>query len=149
MKYLHVIAFIAVLGFAMGQTNTTTCGSNMWGPDCKSVCGYCNPMGQDAGRECNVDTGACDNGCADGWGGNGCTEPQCPNGCGPGICVAPNYCAACGDINYVSPDCHDIRPGGLLGSLIALIVISISITFCGVGSNMYKAKKSKHAAVSL
>ena len=30
----------------------------------------------------------------------------CPNGCGPGICTAPNYCAACGDINYVSPDCH-------------------------------------------
>ena len=37
----------------MGQTNTT-CGSNMWGPDCKSVCGYCNPMGQDAGKQNSI-----------------------------------------------------------------------------------------------
>lgn len=150
MNYLHAFAFIAILGFAMGESNTTTCGNNMWGDDCSQVCGYCDLMGQTKeGRACNVNTGECASGCADGYKGNLCTEPDCPNGCGPGICVAPNYCAACGDINYVSPDCHDIRPGGLVGSLIALIVISISIALCSFGHNMYKSKQSKHAQVSL
>jgi hypothetical protein len=71
----------------------------------------------------------------------------CKQDCGPGICVAPDICGACGDINLVSPNCEDIRLKGLLGSLLALGVVSISITLCGIGSVYYK--RSRNTPVAL
>jgi len=151
MKVISVIALLAFVGlcYANGNNETVTCDANMWGADCTNICGHCNPTGQTSDRLCGVNDGKCANNCEDGWEGNMCTEPVCPGGCGPGICVSPNYCAACGDINYVSPDCHDIRPGGLIGSLIALIVISCSITFCNIGSKWYNKKQAKRSNLSL
>lgn len=153
MNIIYTATLLALVGLCYAESNNTalTCDPNMWGEDCKNVCGSCDLVGQtfDSERQCNVNTGACANGCSSGWEGNLCTDPVCPNGCGPGICVAPNYCAACGDINYVSPDCHDIRPGGLVGSLIALIVISCSITMCSLGSKWYHKKQSKRSNLSL
>jgi len=154
MKVISVIALLAFVGLCHADANDTTitCAPDMWGADCTNVCGHCNPVGESTDRKCNVNTGACASGCASGWVLDEpelCTEPECPKGCGPGICVAPGYCAACGDINYVSPDCHDIRPGGLVGSLVALIVISCSIAFCNFGSKWYNKKQAKRSSLSL
>jgi len=154
MKCFYAVALLAFVGMCCADSNNSTqsvtCDPNLWGDDCQNVCGYCSPSGQTADRNCNVRTGECAISCADGYTGMPlCTEPKCDNGCGPGICVAPNYCAACGDINYVSPDCHDIRPGGLIGSLIALIVISCSITVCSVGSKWYNKKQAQRSNLSL
>jgi len=139
-----VVTFCAVL--AAAQDNNSTCASGSWGLDCMNACGKCDYA---EGATCDANTGACGNevGCLKGYTGDNCDKALCDQDCGPGICVAPNVCGACGDINLVSPNCEDIRLKGLLGSLIALAVISVSITLCGIGSVYYK--RSRNTPVAL
>jgi len=138
MKLILIACFIAVsISFAAAKD----CEEGTWGTGCLNACGKC-----DAGA-CNNETGICPGGCMKGYEGPRCDKPQCDQDCGPGICVAPGVCGACGDINYVGPNCEDIRLKGLLGSLIALAVISVSITLCGIGSVYYK--RSRNTPVAL
>jgi len=143
-----VVTFYATLAAAQDSSNNTRCANGSWGTDCLNACGKCD-YAEGATATCNVDTGACGNevGCLQGYEGDNCDKAMCKQDCGPGICVAPNVCGACGDINLVSPDCEDIRLKGLLGSLIALAVISVSITLCGIGSVYYK--RSRNTPVAL
>merc|ERR1712183_257676 len=117
-----------------------SCPAGRWGDDCGHVCGHC------AADKCDKASGECDE-CDEGWSGDTCMVAECPQSCGPGICVAPGICGACGDINLVGPNCEDIRLKGLLGSAIALAVISVSITLCGVGSVYYKKSQTTQAVL--
>jgi hypothetical protein len=151
MKVLITLSILVIfVTLSASQNNNVTsapatpaaveCAAGRWGPSCANVCGNCADGG------CKAD-GNCDGGCKKGWKGEQCAEAECSQDCGPGICVAPNTCGACGDINLVGPNCEDIRLRGLLGSLIALGVISISITLCGIGSVYYK--RSRNTPVAL
>jgi len=141
MKVLIPLSILVIfVTLSASQTTNTTCPDGRWGSACANVCGNC------ANGKCLTD-GNCDGGCMKGWKGEQCAEAICDQNCGPGICVAPNVCGACGDINLVGPNCEDIRIKGLLGSLIALGVISISITLCGIGSVYYK--RSRNTPVAL
>merc|ERR1712055_628769 len=140
MKFF-LVASLLVLLIALSSVDAKKkkekdkhCDAGRWGADCGNVCGHC------AADKCAKATGFCDE-CDEGWEGEGCMSPVCGD-CGPGICVSPGNCGACGDINLVGPNCEDIRLKGLLGSLIALGVISVSITLCGVGSVYYKKSQS-------
>lgn len=80
--------------------------------------------------------------CTKGWKAEeNCYVPICNKICTPGICVRPDVCGACGDINLVEPDCKDLRVDGLLGSLFALLTITISIGLCNIASQQYKSKR--------
>jgi len=140
MKLILVACIIAVSASISAAKDD--CQPGTWGPDCLNACGKCDDNGV-----CNNVTGVCPAGCMKGYEGDNCDKPQCTQDCTPGICVAPGVCGACGDINYVGPNCEDIRLKGLLGSLIALAVISVSITLCGIGSVYYK--RSRNTPVAL
>lgn len=142
---MKLIIVACVLAVCATIATAQTCKAGTWGTDCLNACGKCNT---DDGINCNG-TGSCPNGCIAGYEGDRCDIPICNHvtSCSPGICVAPDVCGACGDINYVGPKCEDIRLKGLLGSLIALAVISVSITLCGIGSVYYK--RSRNTPVAL
>jgi len=143
-----VVTFYATLASAQNSSDNTVCAAGSWGPNCLNACGKCS-YSEGSAQTCDAATGACgaNNGCLEGYEGNNCDKAVCKQDCGPGICVAPDVCGACGDINLVSPNCEDIRLRGLLGSLIALAVISVSITLCGIGSVYYK--RSRNTPVAL
>uniref|UniRef100_H2YV65 EGF-like domain-containing protein n=1 Tax=Ciona savignyi TaxID=51511 RepID=H2YV65_CIOSA len=140
MQYVGLALLLSI-----GVVAAQNCTSGYWGADCMNVCGSCyvQPTMGDLADEfaCDPVTGKCAKGCNEGYTGNNCDKAVCKQNCGPGMCVAPNYCANCGDISLVSPNCEDIRLRGLLGSLIAFIVIGISVGLCGAGSVWYKRRK--------
>jgi len=142
---------LAVALLFCGIAATFACDGAMWGPNCTNVCGFCkDSFARDV--ECNDDSGLCpinDDGtfsCKFGWRGEKCDHPDCSeyNDCNTGECIAPGTCFCGEDINLVTPNCEDIRLRGLIGSAIAVGVISIMILFCDFGSRWYKRNhKSK------
>jgi len=140
---MKIVLVISALAFYVTLTSAQNCTSGSWGgATCLNACGKC--ANDDV---CDAVTGNCPGGCEYGYQGVKCDQAVCKQDCGPGICVAPDICGACGDINLVSPNCEDIRLKGLLGSLLALGVVSISITLCGIGSVYYK--RSRNTPVAL
>lgn len=160
MALTHVtICFLLFASVAMGQE---VCRKGYWGDDCNSACSA-GCMGKD--NECNKATGACNvaSACKKDWENKGgeknCATPICfgANGCDAGgICIAPNYCI-CGAAGAqtvgihgdysagakemaTGTNCVNLRWNGMKGALIALVVLSLSITFCGlVGGKPKKA----------
>lgn len=80
------------------------------------------------------------------WGSAGCAEE--------GECVAPNYCI-CGksgaqvvgkqvrNDGIEGIDCVSLRKDGIVGAGIAMIVMFVSISFCGGIERMRTSKRSK------
>lgn len=137
--------FLAI-GFIMAVNSFVLCNAGcdqkgFYGENCENVCGYCvDEMGVPV--NCSVYDGTCPNTCEKGYEGRKCDEPTCDPPCqNGGECIAPNMCFCGNDINLVKPSCEDIRIRGLMGSLIAIGVLSISILSCGYGSKAYKRSK--------
>merc|ERR1711994_2301 len=116
-----------------------------YGDDCNTACGSCK---DDA--VCDKKNGNCPaGGCADGWSGDKCDIAECfgqagDAGCAEnGKCVAPNYCV-CGESGaqvvglkrtydgIEGINCVSLRRDGIKGAGIALIVMFVSISTCGL-----------------
>nr|XP_002128961.1 multiple epidermal growth factor-like domains protein 10 [Ciona intestinalis] len=133
-------SFIGItLVLFIGVVASQNCTDDHWGEDCMNACGNCYVLDSNQPK-CDPITGKCANGCTGGYTGVNCEKANCVQDCGPGLCVAENYCANCGDISLVSPNCEDIRLRGLLGSLMAFGVIAVSVTLCGFGSIWWKRR---------
>ena len=166
MKIFAVFAsFIAVASAAQ-------CQSGYWKIDENSACNYacspgCPPV--EGASSCNEIGGACASTekCNDGWqsaeGENKCDRPVCDfarnagqKGCANGgKCIAPNTCI-CGQSgaqivaktvfdaegNEDGTDCVSLRKDGIIGAFIALVVMSISISFCGLTERHLTKKKA-------
>lgn len=142
-----LLLFVGLCGFPLIQSEDAACGSGYWGDGCINYCGYCAVITSDGvqpepynNRQCDPSTGNCDSGCQAGYTGDRCDEPICTH-CTDGACVAPELCQLCKDISHVSPNCVNIKFRGLMGSLMAFIVLISSITACGVGAVFYNKKK--------
>jgi len=147
-----VILLVCLAASALAQD--TACDTGLWGADCNNVC-----IGCEANDSCAKDTGVCDSGnCAEGYAVNSGTKlceakcfgkqgksAGCDNG---GECVAPNYCI-CGKSgaqvvgvsgNYTTSSgavefgtqCVSLRKDGIKGAFISLVIMVISIGFCGI-----------------
>jgi len=132
------------------------CEQGLWGENCNNVCIGCLD-----GATCDQKTGACSavegNYCAAGYkntADNQC-EPVCFGkqgknaGCdNGGECVAPNYCI-CGKSGAQvvgvfkkvitssgaveeGTQCVSLRKDGIKGAFISLVIMVISIGFCGI-----------------
>lgn len=145
-KLLCAVFSVCVLAVSAQDTNTT-CPQGYWGAGCMNYCGYCASRTSRGvyDRECDVVTGSCRDGCLGGWSGQNCDKPYCKDGCNGGECVYPDTCANCGDISKVSPGCTNIKLRGLLGSLTAIIVLTLSLAICGLGTVMYERRKGSSA----
>jgi len=143
MKFITTIilfAFVVVYSEA-------ACRDGYWGATCNNACGAC--AGDN--NKCDAVTGKCPNAgktgaCEQGWEGDGCDQPICfgTAGCdNDGKCVAPNYCV-CGEsgaqvvgVNKMydgiqGVNCVSLRKDGIKGAFIALAVMSVSISICGI-----------------
>lgn len=111
----------------------------------ETVCG-----GGCKGDACDKSTGECtQSGCLENWtssSGNKCDVPVCfgKAGCAQGgKCVAPNYCV-CGTSGaqvvgvqrefdgIEGVNCVNLRAQGIKGAGVALLVLFVSITTCGL-----------------
>jgi len=142
MKFIiPIILFAFVIGYS-----EAACRVGYWGKTCNNACGAC------AGNKgCNEKSGECPDAgktgaCEEGWEGNGCDKPICFGNAGcenDGKCVAPNYCV-CGEsgaqvvgVNKMydgiqGVNCVSLRKDGIKGAFIALAVMSVSISICGI-----------------
>jgi len=151
MRTTAVILLVCLAATGLAQ-EAKTCQTGLYGENCNNVCIGCKA---DAG--CNKDTGACDGGCAEGYEVTtaGPCEPKCFGvrgnaGCdNGGECVAPDYCI-CGksgaqvvgvykDDHVTSngqtvagTQCISLRKDGIKGAFISLVIMVISIGFCGI-----------------
>jgi len=154
-----------ILLVCLAATSYAACDVGLWGEKCNNVC-----IGCPAGSTCDQTTGVCADGCADGYkpaSGNGQCEAVCFGkqgknaGCdNEGECVAPNYCI-CGKSGaqvvgvagefvgtdgqtYEGTQCVSLRKDGIKGAFISLVIMVISIGFCGfieVQRNKGKSRK--------
>jgi len=126
-----------------------------WGEDCNNVCGKCKDD-----VACNKANGQCANGCAENWtseksADKDCSTPTCfgDKGCSEGgKCVDVNYCI-CGEqgAQIVGKsvtvdgtegiDCVSLRKDGIKGAGIAMVVMFVSIGFCGGVERMRNKNK--------
>jgi len=137
---ISTLALLAVLCYL--PSGEAVCGiRGFYGTNCSNVCGFClDSNGYDV--ECNSDTGECpDEFCRKGWEGVKCKIPICEKTCpSDHPCIAPNVCDCGADINLIQPNCENIRIRGLLGSGIAILVLTSSVFFCTYGSKAYRKK---------
>jgi len=129
MKIASIIAFVCA-GMVSSQ-NLYKDG------DVKALCGFCA-----SDVACDQESGECPDGCAPGYRGKDCQEPECNVDCGTGgKCIAPDQCV-CGYLHAQGDDngCYSLRADGIKGSVIALCVIITAISFCG-GLQNYLTKK--------
>jgi len=147
-----LVCLAATTGLAEEAKAENACDLGLWGADCNNVC-----IGCKAGEGCD-DKGVCTGDCADGYkpasNGKPC-EPECfgvrgDAGCdNGGECVAPNYCI-CGKsgaqvVGVYRKDhttssgqtaegtqCISLRKDGIKGAFISLVIMVISIGFCGI-----------------
>merc|ERR1711893_55276 len=128
--------------FVLFGAALATENSHRWQPegaDYQALCGYCADN-----AACDVTTGKCPAGCAAGYSGQLCDQPQCDASCGEGgVCASPNNCV-CGYLFANSEDggCYSLRADGVKGAFMALGVMMASITFCG-GLQTYWTKGQK------
>jgi len=140
---LAALAFAGVLA-----KECTTPG--YYGDDCNSICGMCK---DDA--VCDKDGKCPDGKCADGWSGDVCKTAECFGNAGcseGGKCVAPDYCV-CGELGaqivgkqvnkngVEGTDCVSLRKDGIKGAGIAMVVMFLSIGFCGTVERMRNKSK--------
>lgn len=148
-------SFIILLLSAATTYAAITCPEGYFSTDdqtCNSACSDGCPNAL-----CESDTGACTDPsrCEAGWTNSGsdkndCAAPICFGGrpCAEGgECVGPNMCI-CGKsgaqvvakvgtfsskdgADIAGTDCVSLRKDGIMGALVALIVMSVSITICG------------------
>merc|ERR1712080_35643 len=132
MKFLPLLSLISL---------TTACTTGRWGSQCNNICGACSDN-----SGCNVDTGACPTKlCETGWSGDNCDVAFCDkSGCEDrgGHCIAPNVCSCpintpntVVSVNEVDGkrivSCDNLKISGSKGALVALIILTASITSCG------------------
>merc|ERR1711936_354011 len=141
MKFIiPIILFAFVIGYSEAVCH------GYWGPTCNNACGACAKE-----KPCDKTTGVCPESgttgaCVTGWKGKSCDEPICFGGAGcenEGKCVAPDYCV-CGEsgaqvvgVNKMydgiqGVNCVSLRKDGIKGAFIALAVMSVSISVCGI-----------------
>jgi len=163
MRTTAVILLVSLAATGLAQDfKVSSCATGLYGKDCNNVCIGCK---DNAG--CN-DEGVC-NDCADGYKAtnDGPCEPECFGkrgnaGCdNGGECVAPNYCI-CGKsgaqvvgvykddhttqdgATVAGTQCISLRKDGIKGAFISLVIMVISIGFCGcieVQRNKGKSRK--------
>jgi len=150
-----ILLFVCV---AYAAAQVKECRPGYWGDDCNNACGACE--GADT---CNKVNGACTSAaCQVGYessSDNKCDIPICfaDQGCdNGGKCVAPNYCV-CGEAgaqtvglfrNYNGIEginCVNLRTDGLKGCLIAFVILTLSISFCGLIAEKRIRSKAKKA----
>merc|ERR1712109_168381 len=146
-----LVCLAATTGLAQeANAAVNACETGLWGADCNNVC-----IGCKAGEGCD-DKGVCTGDCAEGYAAtsDGC-KPTCfgvqgDAGCdNDGECVAPNYCI-CGKSgaqvvgvyreDHTTPSgqtaagtqCISLRKDGIKGAFISLVIMVISIGFCGI-----------------
>ena len=145
MKLLKAASLLALGASTVAATEDITCPSGRWGANCQSYCGACA-----SNHDCNALTGACELAmCDQGWMGPLCNEPVCePSTCEDkgGHCIAPNVCAcpssevntvASIKINQKNPSdyevtCDNLKQSGMKGAGVGFLVLTASITMCGV-----------------
>jgi len=140
---LIVISTLALLAvFCYLPASEASCAiRGFYGTNCSQVCGFClDSNGNDV--ECDSTTGECpDEFCREGWEGVRCKTAICELACpSDHPCIAPNVCDCGEDINLIQPNCENIRIRGLLGSGIAVLVLSFSVLFCSYGSKAYRKR---------
>lgn len=137
MRTLLTLTLVAAVAY--GACNRP----GYYGDDCNTACGSC------ANGDCDKD-GICPGKvCETGWTGDKCDTAQCfgqdgDAGCAEnGKCVAPNYCV-CGESGaqvvglkrtydgIEGINCVSLRRDGIKGAGIALIVMFVSISTCGL-----------------
>jgi len=151
MRTTAVILLVCLAATGLAQ-EAKTCPTGLYGENCNNVCIGCKD-----GQGCDQKTGACDDGCADKYQikSDGKCEPECFGqrgnaGCdNGGECVAPDYCI-CGKSgaqvvgvykeDHATKDgkiqagtqCISLRKDGIKGAFISLVIMVISIGFCGI-----------------
>jgi len=163
---MKLYAIFASLMFAAASAQE--CGKGYWSADGNLPCHFaCSPGCGDAG--CNKVGGAClGASCVDGWqdavkNSKKCDSPKCnfernggASGCANGgKCIAPNECIcgqsgaqivakevqkANGDAD--GKDCVSLRKDGIIGAFIALCVMTVSVSFCGLTERHLTKKKN-------
>jgi hypothetical protein len=156
-----LLVSLAALATVSAQ-DTTQCRDGYYGENCNEACspGCPNETCQSNGECVFTET---DKKCKDNWesynGDNKCAAPKCfgsVDGCAEGgKCVAPNYCV-CGESGAQTvglyrnfdgiegTNCVNLRKDGLIGCVIAFIVLGVSISFCGlVAEKRIKSKNKK------
>jgi len=146
-----LLVCLAATGLAQ-EAKSAGCSVGLWGENCNNVCIGCN-----ANEGCSQDKGACTGGCAEGYEvtSTQTCQPKCFGvlgnaGCdNGGECVAPNYCicgksgaqvvgvykedhAAKGGKTEAGTQCISLRKDGIKGAFISLVIMVISIGFCGI-----------------
>merc|ERR1739848_586087 len=138
MRTLLTLTLVAAVAYGAACTR-----SGYYGDNCNTACGSCKD-----GANCLSD-GKCPGDCATGWTGDKCDVAQCfgkdgDAGCAEqGKCVAPNYCV-CGESGaqvvglkrnfdgIEGTNCVSLRRDGIKGAGIALVVMFVSISSCGL-----------------
>jgi len=149
---------VLLVSLAAFATVSAECRAGYYGDDCNQGCSPgCKTDSCDSEGVCK------EPGCILGWedqesGDGRCGKPICfgDNGCAEGgKCVAPNYCV-CGEAGAQTvgiyrdfdgiegTNCVNLRTDGLIGCVIAFIVLGVSISFCGlVAEKRIRSKKTQ------
>lgn len=163
---MKLYAIFASLMFAAVSAESK-CGEGYWSVTGEKPCNFaCSPGCADS---CNIEGGKCigDADCKKGWedseDSGRCDSPVCTfernsntNGCANGgKCIAPQTCI-CGqsgaqivaksvskaDGTHEGTDCVSLRRDGIIGSFIALCVMTVSVSFCAITERHLTKKKN-------
>lgn len=174
MKLLTILSTLFVASFA---AESQPCTAGYWrGGNSENACNWACSPGCSSGL-CDETSGACfyeegaSKSCAPGWENKDstdrCDSPICQfngvSGCSEGgRCIAPQYCI-CGTsgaqivgkhvYNEATGadegiNCVSLRKDGIIGSFIALVVMFVSVSFCGLTERyLTKQKQAKGKVV--
>jgi hypothetical protein len=127
---------------ALLALTASACDHGKWGANCENFCGNWA-----ANSQCNESTGVCELNCANGWSGLKCDNPSCEEATCEAVgghCVAPNVCACPSSETSIVAQyktnkngetevwCDNLRISGLRGAAVGLVVLTSSITLCGI-----------------
>lgn len=149
------VLLLSLAALATVFAQESDCRDGYYGENCNTACSPgCKDSKCDSTGKC-IDTESCN----DGWKNKAdgdCAEPICfIDGCAEGgECVAPNYCV-CGNSGAQTvglkrifggiegTNCVNLRKDGLIGCVIAFIVLGVSISFCGLVAEKRIRSKNK------